>query len=856
VFAITGSRLLKTGISRRYTAFFLLMLLIVSCAGLVYSAQAFRDRIDAVRASDSDNAGWLISQLDVDHKALSLAIDRTLLFDTYPELAGASPDLSVVRLRFDIFYSRVNTVLASLQREQITQELRNRLSLLDDTRDVLAAELDLLPEGDDAGLLAFAGSVQRAGAVVRDITTMSLLYHVSQSDRLREMERSLLKRFWIQSLVLLVLMIASALLAVRLWRQLEEEAVKTQRALDTVSKVFDVSISAVVVTDMDGKILIANPSATRILGAPAAVLQGKMIDDVLFPKDHVGPDYIGLIGTGPLRMDAVRMDGTPFKADISVVMDHDLDGKRITIGFVRDISDIVAAEEKLLIARDEAERHASAKTMFLATMSHEMRTPLHGVIASLDLIDARPLDEESRILLQTAKDCSDRALQQVNDVLEITRLGESQLGDVAFRPSEVAADIQRELTPMAVARGVTLDLEVHGPDSARQCLGLPTAFSRALYNLAGNAVKFTDDGGVKIILTFVPQSDAITRLKVEVRDTGIGIAPEDQQRIFTEFETLEGASTYRGSGTGLGLPIVKLAVARMGGVLSLTSAPGKGSSFCFEINLPFAEEAAPLILPEGAGLALVDGGVPQLEVLIVDDNPINVTLMTKMVTRLGHRAAQATNGLEAVAMASGRAYDVILMDVSMPIMDGREATGHIRASGLSMDAVIIGVTAFSDEDRLRDLTEAGMDAVVTKPINTAQLAATMRRTLEQSDRFTDGDMADTPSQSEVHKALSQLEDMLDRGSALRFLEQALQDVDSNIHVLTDKAMPLPDVADRIHSTVGSTAVVGLSQLSHLLAEAETTARSGDRTALKALHARIAARLSEDQDTLRTVHQAA
>lgn len=854
MFALTGSRLLQTGTSRRYTAFFLLMLLVLSCAGLVYSAQAFRDRIDAVRSSDSDNAGWLISQLDVDHKALALAIDRTLLFDTYPELAGAVQDLSVVRLRFDIFYSRVNTVLASLQREDIAQELRDRLALLDATRNALAGELDALADGDDPGLLAFAGSVQRAAPVVRDITTMSLLYHVSQSDRLRDIERSLLKRFWIQSLVLLVLMMASALLAVRLWRQIEEEAARTQRALDTVSKVFDVSLSAVVVTDMNGMILLANPAATRILGASADDLKGRMVNDVMFPGHDTQADYIGLIGMGPVRMDAVRLDGAPFKADISVVLDHDTDGTQITIGFVRDISDIVAAEEKMQIARDEAERHAMAKTMFLATMSHEMRTPLHGVIASLDLIDQRPLDEESRILLQTAKDCSDRALQQVNDVLEITRLGESQLGDAPFLPAEVAADIQRELSPMAQTRSVSLDLEVRGPGADRQCLGLPMAFSRALYNLAGNAVKFTDEGGVRIILTFMPQSEAITRLRVEVCDTGIGIAPEDQERIFAEFEMIESAARMRGSGTGLGLPIVKLAVERMGGVLSLTSEPGKGSTFCFEINLPFVEEMAPQMALDPLAAGTVDPAERQLEVLIVDDNPINVTLMTKMVTRLGHRPAQATNGLEAVAMASGRAYDVILMDVSMPIMDGREATGHIRAGGLSTDAVIIGVTAFSDEERLRDLTEAGMDAVVTKPINTAQLAATMRRTLARNGQSGD----DTPglAQSEVHKALSQLEDMLDRGSALRFLEQALQDVDSNIHVLTDKAMPLPDVADRIHSTVGSTAVVGLSHLSHLLAEAETHARSGDRKALPELHARIAAVLSEDQDILRAVHQAA
>ena len=798
----------------------------------------------------------------MDHKSLALSVDRALLSKAFPDLAASVKDLSTVRLRLDIFYSRVSTVIAALEREDITQQLRDRLVLLDASRDALAAELDQLVEGDSKALVRFATSVQKSAPLMRDITTMALLHFVTQSDTVRNIERSLLKRFWIQSLVLLGLMIVSAVLAVRLWLELEDRTVRMRRALDTVSKVFEVSLSAVIISDMFGRILMANPAAASIFGVPARELEGHFIEDVMVPAEHRDMHrkkmaehrrggHLKMIGAGPVRMDAVRMDGTPFKAEISLATDHDLDGRPILIAFIRDISDMVAAEEKLVVARDEAERHALAKTMFLATMSHEMRTPLHGVMAALDLIDPGAMDDEARQLLQTAKDCSDRALKQVNDVLEITRLGESRMGAVPFRPSEVAQDILRELTPMAAARGLWLKLEVAGSKSEAMYTGMADAFSRALYNLAGNAVKFTDQGGVRIGLTFSSEDEGRQRLRVEVHDTGIGIGPEDRERIFAEFEMVEAVSRFRGSGTGLGLPIVRLAVSRMGGNLFLRSEEGKGSTFCFEIILPLADEGGDSHTrpAQGAQTGEIAAPAAPLEILVVDDNTINVTLMSKMVQKLGHLPSMATNGLEAVAAASGKPYDIILMDVSMPVMDGREATGLIRRSGASADAIIIGVTAFSGEERINDLISVGMNAVVTKPINTAELSAAMTRMLAMRQRETAQPGPSPKEQAEFVRALAQLEEMLDRGSALRFLEQALTDADKTLPVLGDPAMGLDDVADRVHSAVGSTAVVGLSQLSRLLAEAEDSARAGDRDALRRVAPRIRQRVAEDMDSL-------
>lgn len=733
--------------SRRVTAFFLMLSLIMSCIAMVYNAQSFRDRIDAVRASDSDNAGWLISQLDVDHKALALAIDRRLLADAYPQTGGEDGSLGQVKLRFDIFYSRVETVLASLQRETIPELLQDRLRRLDRTRNALATDIDALVENDLTALLNFATHVEQAGSVVRDITTLALQFHVAQSDLLREMERRLLQRFWGQSLILLVLMFVSAGLAVRLWRELEARTVMMERALATVSKVFDTSLSAVVIADMHGRILMTNPAASRIFGVPAEQMEGQLVEEVMIPDDqrmahrtmldmHRTTGHRKMIGAGPIRLKAIRMDGSPFDAEVAIAEDQDIDGRPILIGFIRDISDIVAAEEKLRDARDEAQRHASAKTMFLATMSHEMRTPLHGVIAALDLIDDRSMDSETRQLLQTARDCGDRALEQVNDVLQLTRLGESSLGAVAFNPVTVAQDIIRELTPIAAARGTRLEFVLTGQDGGRTFMGLANAFAGALYNLAGNAVKFTDDGFVVIAMTFRNATPDKVHLQVAVTDTGVGIAPEDQSRIFSEFETLGTLSKGRDSGTGLGLPIARLAVARMGGALDLRSAPGEGSTFSFEISLTCADTDLDASVPPATSPPEVPSDLPvqSLDVLVVDDNSINVTLMRKMITRLGHRPTEARNGMEAVATAAIHEFDVILMDVSMPVMDGREATVQIRAGGLSATAAIIGVTAFSETERLADLHAAGMDAVLTKPVHTAALAAAMTRVLDASAR--------------------------------------------------------------------------------------------------------------------------
>jgi PAS domain S-box-containing protein len=852
--------LFKPKLSWRYSGIALLLIHAIACLALLLGINTFRSRIDEIRAADSDNRGWLVAQLDVDYKALIITAESVLLVPTYPDVAGDSADLKYLKLQFDIFFSRVQTIIESLSRETIAPKLTEQLNTLKKMRDNLASQIDIIETEDLDVIAQFTINIRDIGPLVRNVTTQALQLHVQKAESARVEERQLLARFSLQSLFLLVLMVLSTFLALRIWRELESRTMKMRRALGSVAKAFDAPLGAVVIADINGTIRMANLASSRIFGVSAEQMVGRSIAEVMIPPRHRTAHQEGMekyqlsgdkkmIDAGPCRVTATRFNGEEFPAEISISADNDVDGRPILIGFVRDLSEKVVAEEKLLAALEEAEQHASAKTMFLATMSHEMRTPLHGLLASLELLDPSPLTEESRQLLKTACDCGQRALQQVNDVLEITRLGQNKEGKVAFNPTNVVSDIVAELTPMAKKRGTSIKVHTAGDGAeTRLYLGLALAFSRAIYNLVGNAVKFTENGEVLITLRF----DVITReganLYVEVKDNGVGIAIEDQDRIFGEFETTSPSDLTANGGTGLGLPIVRLAVQRMGGELRLESAPKQGSKFSFGIRLPFASETVnPLTAHADEAFTKSPTDAPlKLNILVVDDIDVNVNLLAKMVRRAGHMASVAKNGLEAVAMASMDQYDVILMDVSMPIMNGCEATAHIRSGCISSTARIIGVTAYSDQERINKLCKIGMNMVLTKPISQKDLTDMLNTTAgdkvicydELPDCVRDRNLTD------FKNALNALSELIGADSAMKFFRETLQELSNLIGLLGDDPPVGDDVADKIHRTAGTTTMIGLSGLSTLLLRAEEAARANDQATLCRLLPRIQKSFSE------------
>jgi CheY-like chemotaxis protein len=443
-------------------------------------------------------------------------------------------------------------------------------------------------------------------------------------------------------------------------------------------------------------------------------------------------------------------------------------------------------------------------------------TPLHGVIASLELLDVTALSQDNKTLIQTARHCSDRALLQINEILDLIRLGENREPDSPFAPEELVRSIVLELTPLAKEKGNVIRLQVSGMTGGRY-VGAPSAFARAIYNLAGNAVKFTQDGTITVSLDFQPAWDGGTRLSVAVADTGIGIAPEDQHRIFEEFETLESGGSN--VGTGLGLAIAKMAITRLGGNLQLESQLGKGSRFFFDVTLEpdhtVAEDSAVLPVEHEDHAGAVS------RVLLVDDNQVNRTLMARMVERLGHQVETACNGREAVDMAAATHYDLILMDVSMPVMNGLEATRAIRKSGASRNTVILGVTALVSRDD-PELRSCGMQEVLGKPMKLGDLEAAFARHLALEDDYDADDWdededGDGEDGADPMQALSVL---VGHETAHALVRQCFEDASLALESLRDTTLEAAERARVIHSAVGSTGLVGLRLLSDVLSRAE------------------------------------
>jgi len=823
--------------TRRLSAQILLFLMLVASIALLINALAFKQRLEAIRSANSDNGGWVVAQLEVDHQGLMGVLDdAAFAVRPYaPRPLGAAA-LARVKQEFDIFYSRVDIFSSTLRRMPISAETQAKVADLKATRETLADRIDAIAEPDAAAIMAFRQAVIDVYPLVRDMTVSALKEITVETARAREEEERLFIRFFVQSLVLLGLMGLGTYLVVRLWRELETRTAETARIAAMLSTAFNSTLNAVIVTDTRSRILYSNEMAQRLLGYQAERLLHMKLEDVLVldkePPDGekvtVGPTgRLNLIGKGPVTSACRCADGRSLPVEVSLVKDQDISGQTIVIGFIRDISRQVAAETNLREALRTAQQAAQAKSMFLATMSHEMRTPLHGLMASLGLIEESRLSPANRALLKTARDCSARALMQVDDVLELTRMGESRETSEEFRPASIAADIVDELQPLARKSENRIELVTEGPFDLYRVEGLPIAFSRALYNLAGNAVKFTRAGQITIRMTMGGTPLDGLRMRVEVEDTGIGISPEDQKRIFENFETADRSEVSSTTGSGLGLPIAKLAIERQGGSLGLDSQPGVGSRFHFSVPLNLAQQPAKPA-PTTAQRPAVHQTEPAKLILVVDDNEVNLTLMVEMVRRMGHHPDMARDGQEAVEKAQARAYDVILMDFSMPIMDGPSAAQAIRASQTaSADAVIIGVTALI-ETSVGDGGAAVMDDILTKPVSRQQLADAIRQTRHAApaNAKVDSGIAPDALSLTAAEAFDELCDMVGRDTGLRLAQATLDDARRAMVAITSRALTDTERADIVHKAVGSAGLMGFLDLSETLSEAETMLRAG------------------------------
>ncbi|MEM9555419.1 MAG: ATP-binding protein [Acidobacteriota bacterium] len=536
----------------------------------------------------------------------------------------------------------------------------------------------------------------------------------------------------------------------------------------------------------------------------------------------------------------------------------------------RTESALRAEVDSLRLAEQEARLANRTKSEFLANMSHELRTPLNAVIGSADLLLDASLESDARRHVEVIDASAESLLALIDDILDFAKseAGQLRLDAVDFRLPDLVQGVRDLLAPTARAKGIALDVEIDPrvPDALH---GDPARLRQVLLNLAGNAVKFTAQGEVEIrVDSLEHDGDEGRRLRVVVRDTGIGISPDDQRRIFDSFYQAESLAARRFAGTGLGLSISRSLVARMGGTMGFDSERGVGSTFWFILPMVPPKDEVPATDPAQVVGPDFDRG--RFRVLVVDDHPFNRDLALSHLAKLGYRATDAPDGETALARLEAAPIDAVLMDCQMPDLDGYETTRRWRrierdrSSGEAQIRIpVIAVTAHAMAGERERCLAAGMDDYLAKPYRGADLRRVLDRWLRPgAEPAVDGTgptpRADAeslaPDAEERIAALRRLGDETGRdllgaavaefagqGSALRDrMHRALEERDG------------PTLSDAAHSSIAAAGTLGAARLVELLRTIEAHALDDRFHGVRALIDAAAAESRRVQNLLCTV----
>ena len=493
---------------------------------------------------------------------------------------------------------------------------------------------------------------------------------------------------------------------------------------------------AIVATDAEGRFRYANPAAAQMLGVPREALVG--VSSLLYVAESDRPRFMtglgkflageGRIAAGePIPLTGRRHSGEEFAAEVALSWLDGPNGRAVT-GVIVDLSERRATEDTLRHAREQAERAARTKSDFLAVMSHELRTPLNGVLGVTSLLASTPLDAEQREYVDMVARSGQALLRLIDDILDFSKIeaGRVVLEQVTCDVGAIARDVVSMLGVQARAKGLDLHVDV-APGVPAPVESDPGRVRQVLFNLIGNAVKFTPTGSVHVGVSCGAIEGTRATLRVDVTDTGIGIPPETQQALFEKFTQADASTTRRFGGTGLGLAISKGLVESLGGAIGVSSAAGQGAHFWF--TFPATVMAVPADVHPPMASSVTGGGEGEVaRVLVAEDNLVNQRVTVRMLERLGFVADVAINGREAVSLVRTRRYAAILMDCHMPEMDGYQATRAILdALPAGQRPPIVAMTAAGPaHDRERCLA-AGMDDYLAKPVRLALLAETLSR---------------------------------------------------------------------------------------------------------------------------------
>lgn len=489
--------------------------------------------------------------------------------------------------------------------------------------------------------------------------------------------------------------------------------------------------NGIIMINDSGNITFWNPSATTILGYSKEEALGRDILQ-LAPERYRGVcqtllSELAATGHGPaigktIELSALHKDGREISISLAL-SSFRLDEAWHAVGIIRDISDLKQYQRDLIEARKAAEAANQAKSQFLANMSHEIRTPLNGVLGMTQLLQFTQPTEEQKEFIGYLEQSGKNLLALLNDILDLSRIeaGKMSIEKTGFSLKDCIDDTVTTQLPQI--RQKDLQLAITLPDNLPGILvGDPLRVKQILLNLLANAVKFTPTGMITIKVSPIAQEPAMVRLLLQVSDTGFGMDDETLARIFSAFEQADNSNTRLYGGSGLGLTICRRLAELMGGSIWAESVLGQGSTFYVE--LPFEVAQASQMIDHQADLsAQAPSDVKRLNILIADDNKLNADTLVAMLKKMGHTAEIAKNGKEAIDRWHASAFDCILMDISMPVMDGCQATATIREQEQKMGGhtPVIALTAHAQSGDRERFLATGFDGYVAKPVILEQL---------------------------------------------------------------------------------------------------------------------------------------